>query len=132
MQRIFFIFGCIASFENTVQATIKSDRGNLVRTNDKDRVLNLIQEFAETNDLSYDSTESIPGEKIGYFGSPYHYYTIEVSDSLNGTFINISFTHFGMMSSPKYRHDETEKAFVDSLNKIFNSRITRLDYQISN
>ena len=92
-----------------------------------DSLCNLVNAVALDWGLKYDSLGSVAGKKLGFWGSEYHYYTFEISDSNGTRFINISFAHDARLSSDEYSHSEPEHALSDTLKKVFGSRVWQLE-----
>jgi len=119
---ILSLSACMTSFRNTIEMTIQRD--TTAHYVSEDSVLfAVLQNIADVQHLSFNPSKYIQGKRVSYQGRPYHEYELNISDSSNGAFMNISFIHTAMVSSKNVLRDETEVAMLDSLKNIFQSKI---------
>ncbi len=120
---IFFVIfcGCATSFQNHVNVSLNQS------ANASTEIFSIVESIAATHGLKKDSSNSIAGKKISFFGKPYHYYIFEVEDTKDEK-ITLKFTHEARMSSRSKGRDEPEKEFLEIIKKTFSSDIEKLDY----
>src|SRR5262245_44736276 len=99
--------GCATSFRDTSTVTFKPVP-NLATT-----AFEVADAVAKKHGLSADETAT-SATKRGYFGSPYHYYTVEVMEN-EGTLKCVVFTHEGRLANPKKPRHGPDEDFVDAL-----------------
>ena len=118
-------FGCMTSFQNVVTAELHFD--NFDDSNVIDSTLfSIIHNIANKNGLDFDSSKSVLGKVIGFYGRPYHYFEFTISESSSDNTKLLQFTHTAMLSSSKHAYEESEYMFMDSLQIVFKNRIKEL------
>jgi hypothetical protein len=63
--------------------------------------------------------QSIEGEKLSYFGRPYHYYTFKIL--VQGEKIQVDFLHDARLVQSKNSGIEIKKSFIAEIKKVFHS-----------
>ena len=117
------ITGCaLTSFQNSVQVTLPA------RSEVQVEMFSAVTSIAERNELRLDSRESIPGQKMAFFGSPYHYYFCTVEPAADGQFL-VKFIHEARMSVPKYPQSKPEQSFLEFLRTNYSTTFTSLEYR---
>lgn len=121
---ILLMTGCaVTSFINTVDVSLNPNN------NAKSKLIAIVEEIADKHSLTKDNSESIPGEKICYFGTPYHYYIFELQEIDN--IISITLIHEARLSSNSTRGSEPEKEFLEVIRNTFNSDIIDISYHFN-
>lgn len=113
--------GCAISYENTVHVSLSQ--------NDevKAKLLSIMQSIAEKHELVLDESTTLNDNKLGYFGKPYDYYTLEIVEATGGPLV-VNFSHEARMSSKTYKHNELEKDFLKQVQAELGSEIIELNY----
>lgn len=131
MKTLFFIFillsisGCMTSFQNVLTAELQFESSNDSVLIDS-TLFAIVNNIAKKNSLSFDSSKSILGKKVGFWGRPYHYFELIISDSSSDKTKYLQFTHTAMLSSSKHSYEDSEYMLMDSLEIIFQKRIKEL------
>jgi hypothetical protein len=105
---VLVLTSCFTNFRSSIRVTLKP-------TNDLSRkVLGIADTVAHQHGLTIDHrTENSEGSR-GYFGNPYHYYTIEIKEISNGVVI-VEYRHHARMASRSTQRREPEEAFLKAL-----------------
>lgn len=118
------MIGCaITSFINKVDVSLNQNN------NAKLKLMTIVEKIANKYNLTKDDSESIHGEKICYFGEPYHYYTFDLHELDNK--ISVKFIHEARLSSNSTSGSEPEKEFLEVIRNTFSSDIIDISYHFN-
>ncbi len=120
---VFFIIGCAASFKNSVDVSLNQTN------NAKTELIAIVEEIANKHNLTKDESESTDGEKISYFGTPYHYYIFELQELDKE--ISVKFIHEARLSSSSTGGSEPERDFLQAIRENFGSDIIDVSYHFT-
>jgi len=108
--------GCIAGYQHYVRATLV-DPGE-----SRQQVIAIADEVAKESGLKPDPKISASPDVRGYFGRPYHYYTLTLKDAPDKS-LWIEYLHDARLSNPKRPLNGPEELFFHKLVDAFGERL---------
>lgn len=109
------VCGCAPSFRELTTISL------LPSYDLKEKIFLIADAIAEEHGLRLDQTTRESKIKRGYFGPPYHYYSVELKEGTEVTVVE--YAHEGRMTSKYNQRREPEKKFIESLKASLKNQI---------
>ena len=114
--------GCVTNFVNKINVQLDAQH------DPKERIIASVDKIAEKHALHKDGNGTTEN-KICYFGRPYHYYVIELTEKSNNTF-QITITHEARMSGNPNKNNTVELDLLEEIKSDFKKSIVNIEVDI--